>query len=689
MVLEVSFGLGCAAFLILIALTLFNRRPAGIGIFAIAVFAATALWAFAEANQVWWEAGPGVAHALGSFRSWIWLQFIASVLIVAQKRSGHGSVTLYRIIIPALGIFVVGNDLRLMLDTASPVDLTLSQVYDRVIIAIVGLLLVENLFRNTRSSRRWHMFPLCLAAGSLFAYDLFVFADALITRSVDITLLAARGVLLVLIVPLLIVTMVRNEDWRIDIHVSRRVVFHTATLTAGGIFLVAAGGAASLLGQIQGDWGSLLKITFFCGSVLVLATVVSTESLRSRAWRLIGENFFSRRYDYREEWLRFVETLSSADDLDPLQIRVIRAVANIVDSPAGVLWLEDRDAYRIANSYNMTLEGAQPEPLDSPFVAAFKEGSTVLDIRTLVAQGAALPDWAAAGPPIWLAVPLTQLGEILGFILLAPPRAPLTLNWESFDLLRTSGRQVASYLMEERATRALVDGKSLIEYNKKFAFIVHDVKNLSSQLGMMVSNIRRYSDRPEFRADMIRTLENSVGRLNGLLNKLRSDGGTVRLREIMDPVPVIKTVIGELAHGAVPIQMDLPETNVRVRMEVQELHSVLTHLMTNAIEASCAGEAVKVRLKANDSRVVIDVEDKGPGMDTAFVRNELFTPLRSTKSRGHGIGAFQARETIRAAGGDLEVLSVAGQGTIMRIIVPNAAPPVSSVSPVSQKVAPA
>jgi signal transduction histidine kinase len=152
---------------------------------------------------------------------------------------------------------------------------------------------------------------------------------------------------------------------------------------------------------------------------------------------------------------------------------------------------------------------------------------------------------------------------------------------------------------------------------------------------------------------------------------------------------VIKTVIGELAHGAVSIQTDFPETNVRVRMDVQDLHSVLTHLMTNAIEASCAGEAVKVRLKANDSRVVIDVEDKGPGMDTAFVRNELFTPLRSTKSRGHGIGAFQARETIRAAGGDLEVLSVAGQGTIMRIIVPNAAPPVSSVSPVSQKVAPA
>jgi putative PEP-CTERM system histidine kinase len=337
-----------------------------------------------------------------------------------------------------------------------------------------------------------------------------------------------------------------------------------------------------------------------------------------------------------------------------------------------VLWLEDRDVFRIATTYNMTLAGAEAEPADSAFIAAFNGGNAVLDLKALSGQGTTLPAWTKGGPPVWLAVPLTQGSEVIGFIVLAPPRAPLTLNWESFDLLRTIGRQVASYLMEERATRALVDGQSIIEYNKKFAFIVHDVKNLSSQLGMMVSNIRRYSDRPEFRADMIRTLENSVGRLNGLLNRLRSDGGTVRQREVIDPVPAIRTVIAELAHGDVFVEADIPEAQIRIRMEPQELQSVLTHLVTNAIEASHAGETVKVRLRSSEARVVIDVEDKGPGMDAVFIRNELFTPLKSTKSRGHGIGAFQAREMVRAAGGELEVISAAGQGTIMRVVLPKA-----------------
>jgi putative PEP-CTERM system histidine kinase len=242
--------------------------------------------------------------------------------------------------------------------------------------------------------------------------------------------------------------------------------------------------------------------------------------------------------------------------------------------------------------------------------------------------------------------------------------------------------------MEEEATRALVDAESLIEYNKKFAFIVHDVKNLSSQLGMMVSNIRRYSDHPEFRADMIRTLENSVGRLNGLLNRLRSDGGSVRPREVIDPVPVIKAVVADLSRGEGLLELDLPEGELRVKMDGQDLGSVLTHLVTNAIEASRADDVVRVRVKAQERHVVIDVEDKGSGMDPHFVRNELFKPLRSTKSRGHGIGAFQAREIVRGAGGDLEVISALGRGTIMRVMLPRADHFIEAASTqVSQKVA--
>jgi putative PEP-CTERM system histidine kinase len=266
-----------------------------------------------------------------------------------------------------------------------------------------------------------------------------------------------------------------------------------------------------------------------------------------------------------------------------------------------------------------------------------------------------------------------RTGEILGFIVLAPPRSPLVLDSESHALLRMAGRQVASYLAEERATKALLDAKSLIDYSSKFAFIVHDVKNLSSQLGMMVTNAKRYSENREFRADMIRTLENAVGRLNGLLSKLRVDGAAEKQREIVEVGSLIRTVVGEFVHSDITVEANITDDEVRVKGDAQEFRSVLTHLVTNAIEASDAGKTVKVSVRRGNDRVIIDVEDEGCGMDPAFIRNELFTPRRSTKANGHGIGAFQAREIVRAIGGDLDVISVVGRGTVMRIMMPSAA----------------
>ena len=72
---------------------------------------------------------------------------------------------------------------------------------------------------------------------------------------------------------------------------------------------------------------------------------------------------------------------------------------------------------------------------------------------------------------------------------------------------------------------------------------------------------------------------------------------------------------------------------------------------------------------------MIEVIDRGVGMDASFVGEELFLPFRSTKSDGHGIGAFQTRELIRMSGGDLVVISKKGAGATMRITLPLTAGP--------------
>jgi signal transduction histidine kinase len=79
---------------------------------------------------------------------------------------------------------------------------------------------------------------------------------------------------------------------------------------------------------------------------------------------------------------------------------------------------------------------------------------------------------------------------------------------------------------------------------------------------------------------------------------------------------------------------------------------------------------VVVASRSTEDRITIDVVDTGPGMDDEFIRNELFRPFRSTKSGGLGIGVYQTREMLRMAGGELEVISEKGTGTIMRMTFP-------------------
>jgi len=663
MLFAVSYGIGAAAFFALIALALVNRRPRGFGVAVLVACVMTAAWALATAIGRW----PGLAHVLDSVRSGSWLLLLSSILFMARRTESDARGGLWLPIFAAvLTIGSVANDSRFILWTAIPTAFAASQVLGRVVVSVCGLLLIENLYRNASPGRRWNVIPLCIAIGAMFAYDLYVFCEAVMLKGFSPSLLAGRGILLALIMPLLVLTMVRNPGWNIDVHVSRRVVFHGATLTGSGVFLLFAAGVAGLIGRFPGQWASISEVAFFCGSVILLLVVLSTESFRSRLRRLIAENFFSTRYDYRAEWLRTIATLSSGDAYEPLAVRSIRAVADVVDSPGGALWMEDSasNAYRVAQVLALPLDAGAAEPAGGQFVAAFRGGEAV----QVLSGDDARPAWAGR---VWLAVPLMKIDHLVGFVVLAPPRAPAALNWESCDLLLAIGQQVAGYLEEERATRTLLESRALIDYSRRFSFVIHDIKNVSGQLGLMIANVQKFGDRAEFRADMIRGMESATKKLRDLVERLRPGAPTAEIPELLDPADAIVEVMRERNNNDAPVRAEIASKSARTRIAPSDLHAILTHLVTNAQEASRGGDEVIVSLRSEHGKVIIDVADKGCGMSAEFVRNDLFMPLHSTKARGHGMGAYQARALVRAAGGELEVLSAVGRGTTMRIVLPD------------------
>ena len=240
----------------------------------------------------------------------------------------------------------------------------------------------------------------------------------------------------------------------------------------------------------------------------------------------------------------------------------------------------------------------------------------------------------------------------MGFIVLAPPRAAFRLDAEVFALLRTVGREVATYVAEQRAAHRLVQTRQLHDYGKRFAFVAHDIKNVSSQLTLLLANAERHLANPEFQQDMLRTIHASVGKIGNLLRRLESP--VPESAQAIEPLPRLEALVAtyqRLRGGHVRLEHD--GSTGTVPMAAEAFDTVITHLLNNAVEAG-GGGPVRILVRHEAERIVVDIADSGPGMTPEFVRDRLFEPFQTSKPDGSGIGAFQARELLREAGGELQ-----------------------------------
>jgi putative PEP-CTERM system histidine kinase len=636
--------------------------------------AAAALWAGTVAFLPH-QPLDGLAGAAELLRTASWFavllalyrRFAGAAVVPAIRRFALAGGALALVVAAAL---VPGPTAALALPTlGSPALLA------RLGLALATVLLAENVWRNTDEAARWHVNLPCIAFGGLAAFDVLVYADAVLARAFSPPLLDARAVVMALAMPLLAIAAVRDRRWRRQLPLSRAVVFHGATLVVGGVFLLGIGLAGEAVRHLGADWGRAVQISLLAGAALALLVAISSQSVRSRLRRQVVDNFFTARHDYRREWLRTVATLSAADAEAPPALRAIRALADPVDSPAGVLLLrEEGDGIPLrfawAQSWNRPDAPVTLGP-GHPLLALLRDGAWIAEPAE-----AAPPDLVRAYGPLWLAVPLSHHREgLIGIVLLAPPRAPFPLDGETFDLLRTLGREVAMFLAERRAAERLADQRRLAEYAKRFAFVAHDVKTVSHQLSLLLANAEEHMQDPEFQRDVLLTVRAASERINTLIARLRQP------EEEAAPAPRGPGAPAGLVSPAARLAALAASRQSRVILEpgadpglvaidAEAFDAAVTHLVNNALDASPPSEAVRLRLGREAGRCVIEIADRGPGMSPEFVRDVLFRPLGTSKAKGSGIGAWQARELLRAAGGELTVLTRPGAGTTMRIELP-------------------
>jgi putative PEP-CTERM system histidine kinase len=547
-------------------------------------------------------------------------------------------------------------------------------------LALLGIALIENLFRNSPPSRYWTIKHLCLGLGALFTYDFFFYSDALLFRRMNIDLFLARGAIDFLASPLLAIAAARGRKEGPEIAVTRRAVMQSATLIGAGLYLIAMAGASYYVQRLGGTWSSFLQVVFFFAAALLFLSSIFSASLRARLRVLVEKNLFRYKYDYRAEWLRFIRTTSESDRGNDLRVRVVQAVCDIVDSPEGALWsAREQRNHVLTASWNMSrwglIESEVVVGAHTPLVRFLERTQWIIDLDEYAAAPnhyqdlTELPAFMPSIARIWLVVPLIHHERLFGIIMIGRPRAPRTLTWEDFDLLKIVGRQVASYLAEEETSQALAEARQFEAFNKRFAFVVHDIKNLASQLSLILSNAERHSGSEAFQRDAGATLRESVDKLNRMLRQLQASPGRDRAVTTIALAPFLGDIVAKRCqlHPAVRLEV---HAEVSVSADENRLTAVVDHLVQNALDAVGDDGSVRVRLSDKDRMAIIEIEDDGPGMEAAFIREKLFRPFATTKATGYGIGVYESRDYANSLGGRLDVVSQPGKGTVMRMSLP-------------------
>ena len=674
-----SYGLAACLFASVILWRLRDRIEGPERLLIGACFA-TAVWASTSAVR-----GPtdSITMLIETLRNLSWVVLLYAMAGELKRGPRTGIKLVFGAVALVIGMQLALNLLMLVVQLPFEMagDVLASEHLLRITMASGTLVLVHNIYGQAAPDSRIGIRPAMLGLVLMWGYDLNLYTVAYLADSGAATLFDWRGLFMTAVAPLFVAAGSGARSLRIRL--SRAATFQSLSLLAICAYFAVMAVLATALRRSNWDWSSAITAALL--AVMMISTAILVLSQRARGWIKVklAKHLFEHRYDYRSEWLRFTHTLGGANpDSPPLSERIIKAFADILDAPGGLLLMSEGRSISAAAWWNW--HGPHPDADElngSPdFWSDLEARGRVIEFEGLRQGWASAVDRALILPPamladerMWAGIPLIHHDRLIGVVVLAAPDYKRPLDWEDFDLLRAAGRHAASALAEASGQEALSNAQRFEEFNRRFAFILHDVKNLVSQLSLLARNAERHADNPEFRADMVETLKGSVGKMNDLLARLSPRSGA-RVQRI-EPQPLRPLLTNAIAANRADHDIRLlGDAGVWAQVDGTALEQAVGHLIQNAVEACSAINPVTVRVVNDGSTVSISIADNGVGMDSDFVRHRLYQPFASTKPGGFGVGAFEARSLVAAMGGRLAVESNPGQGTTFTISLPAAEP---------------
>ena len=547
--------------------------------------------------------------------------------------------------------------------------------------AVLVLMNLERTLRHSVGHTRWQVKFLVLGMASIFGARIYTGSQIILFSLLEVEMQAVNMGALLIANILIARSMSRARLLKFDFYLSHTVLYNSVTVLLVGVYFISVAVVARVFYYFRKTQDPAVLTFLVFAAILGLAVFLLSDRLRLERKRLISRHFKRPRYDYPRVWASFTERTASLTGMKDLCRNIVRMVSETLEVLSVSIWLWDEQEEILSLGSSTALAPGKGE---NPRIGG-KEAKAVIESLAQQTQpvdlGKSTDGWVEDLKRILseslkegkadLCLPLSAAGQMVGILTVGARVAGEGYSFEDHELLKTVADQAAANLLTLRLGERLQQAREMEAFQVMSTFFMHDLKNLASRLSLVTQNLPVHFDNPEFRNDALKTISQSLDRINGMCNRLSllSQKLELRLQEA-DLNEAVRTVLAGMdgllkAQPAADLQ-PLP----KVRLDPEQFQKVLTNLLFNANEAIEEGGKIRVSTAALGNWAVLSIADDGCGMSRDFVNRHLFRPFQTTKKQGMGIGLFHCKKIIEAHQGRIEVESEEGKGTTFKVLIP-------------------
>ena len=622
------------------------------------------IWSLAELTSYYKDLDFILLLEIELFRLTLWL---ISLFLLLSKRTTFKRWPRKSQALSVIGLFLAVITFTLVLIDgigANVIRLSL------MILTTFCLIFTEQVVRNLNTHRMMKLFGLCLTF--IFAFDILMYGQSIVSNSVPTLLLQSRSALAFTFAAALAVgSLIFDEqnDNQYLFTVSRPAAFFSTTLFAS-LLLIGIGSFGSYYVNGHGFLGTYLFSLAFLIALLLFFALIISRTFRQHFEVFISKHFFALKYDYRIEWLNAIRQLSELrSDHHDYYDQVLNILKSALRSTSGSLWINSGSEIKYVTGKLLPENCPKGVAVSDEFVRTMLKESWIYAPQShessLSENNRLLPEWLLNSDKVWLVAPLIIQMKLVGFVILSPPKVATSITFEDRDLMTNISTQVASHILLHQQEKVISDSKQMETYNRLSAFIMHDINNVIAQLALIGKNAERHRNNPAFVDDMIKTVHNATSRMQSLIQKFNPAS---KEKRTTFPVSELCQELKQDFNRSLPIPTIQIDVDFQIEADKQRLSLAVKNLIRNAQEATDEDGFVLLHAKKTMGGKQLLIKDSGHGMSQRFIDEELFRPFVTTKeTNGVGIGAYLTKSYLEHLGATLKVYSKEGEGSLFEI----------------------